>query len=268
MKSQQKNQKPKFWQNVKAPILVAHRGGDAVGLEKENSLAAFTAAYKLGYRWFETDVVSTKDGVLLAIHGRGYQLKPNKDLPYRLALQRRSYAELKSNLLVGGEQLITLEELLDAFPDVRLFIDPKTNNSVKPLTSFLVNRPQDLNRVCIGSFSVRRTRTVKKSVEQETGTLIATALLGMPSGWLIYRAASFRILRGLARKYVRYQGVQSVHVTHTWARNRSFINYAHELGLKVAVYTPNRETDIQVALSSNVDVIMSDRVRLLRSLAS
>jgi glycerophosphoryl diester phosphodiesterase len=70
-----KNQKPKsssprsFWDDIIAPVLVAHRGGDAAGIEKENSLAAFQAAYDLGYRWFETDVVTTKDGQLLAIHG-------------------------------------------------------------------------------------------------------------------------------------------------------------------------------------------------------
>ena len=45
---------------------IAHRGGSEVAFE--NTLQAFTDAYDLGYRWLETDVQISKDGVLYAIH--------------------------------------------------------------------------------------------------------------------------------------------------------------------------------------------------------
>ena len=48
------------------PIPVAHRGGAAE--QPENTMAAFSAAVALGYRYVETDVHATADGVLLAFH--------------------------------------------------------------------------------------------------------------------------------------------------------------------------------------------------------
>ena len=45
---------------------IAHRGGCEVAIE--NTFQAFTDAYELGYRWLETDLQISKDGVLYAIH--------------------------------------------------------------------------------------------------------------------------------------------------------------------------------------------------------
>src|SRR5450755_2776382 len=47
-------------------IAFAHRGGG--GEAPENTLPAFEAAVAMGYRYLETDVQLTRDGVLLAIH--------------------------------------------------------------------------------------------------------------------------------------------------------------------------------------------------------
>ena len=49
-----------------ARIAMAHRGYSPDGLE--NSMAAFRAAVELGYRYLETDVHTTADGVLLVFH--------------------------------------------------------------------------------------------------------------------------------------------------------------------------------------------------------
>ena len=50
----------------------AHRGGATYepNLYRENSMHAFKEAVALGYRYLETDVHATRDGVLLAFHDR------------------------------------------------------------------------------------------------------------------------------------------------------------------------------------------------------
>ena len=48
------------------PIPFAHRGGASEA--PENTLPAFAAAVRLGFRYLETDVHLTRDGVLMAFH--------------------------------------------------------------------------------------------------------------------------------------------------------------------------------------------------------
>lgn len=268
MKNRSKQQ-AKFWQAAVFPLAVAHRGGDGTGIEKENSMAAFKAAYSLGYRWFETDVVPTKDGKLLAIHGRGYQLRPNKDLPSRLKVQSMTYQEALDTIQVGGEKPLTLEKLLDAFPDVRFFLDPKTLKSAPALAECLINRPQDLDRVWIGSFIPFNNARIYRMIKKATGKEVGLAMLG-PLKSLPVRAAAFLPwLKPLAAAYAGWTRAGSIRVPYSWITGKygqRIVRLSHEFGLKVGVYTPNDKEGIEQALANGADVIMSDNVKLLKSL--
>jgi glycerophosphoryl diester phosphodiesterase len=261
----------KFWKDFNAPVAVAHRGGDAAGHGKENSLAAFKAAYELGYRWFETDVVATKDKKLVVIHGRGWQIRPNKDLPLRSTIRRLTYAEVKQKIKIDGENVILLEELLDKFPGIKIFVDPKTFGSVPVLIKIMCQRPQDIDRVCIGSFSKMRTIRVAYLIKKETGKDVCTSILGPINAYPVYLAARIKFLKPFIRHYVQETNAGSLHVPYRWITNspkagHKLINYCHRLGIKIVVYTPNSEKAIKAALEGSVDLIMSDKARPLMNL--
>lgn len=273
MKRKNRRQSLEFWNNFKAPIVVAHRGGDAAGIEKENSLAAFEAAYKLGCRWFETDLVATRDRKLLLLHGRGFQLRPNKDVPPRSVIRHMTYLEVKRNIRIGGETIPLFEDLLDKFPDTKIFIEPKTFRSAAVLIEVLSKRPQDIHRICLGAFSKMRTLRAAYLIKKATGKEICTSILGPVNAYPIYLAARLKALRPFVEYYVQETQAASIHIPYRWITNSpkagsKLIAYSHNLGLKVVVYTPNSKKAIKKSFEAGVDAVMSDRLALLNELSS
>jgi glycerophosphoryl diester phosphodiesterase len=271
MKMTSRKQQLKFWQGFKSPVAVAHRGGNGAGPEKESSLKSFQSAHKLGYKWFEVDVVATKDHKLIVSHGRGYQLRPNKDLPTRKKLQRMTLSEIRKEVKVGGEEVLLFEDLLDQFSDVKIFVDPKTYKSVPVLIKCMSGRPRDIDRICIGAFSKMRTLRVAYIIKKNTGKDVCTSILGPINAYPIYVAARLYLFRSFAKYYVQETNAGSIHVPYRWITNspkagKKLIQYAHGLGLKVAVYTPNSEKALKAILDSKTDIIMSDSTKLLMKL--
>ncbi len=101
------------------PVAFAHRGGAAHA--PENSWRAFEHAVGLGYRYLETDVQATADGVLVAFHDR--TLDRVTDLPGRIAGCRTPKSPAAR--IDGTEPIPLLEDLLGAWPDVRFNVDVK-----------------------------------------------------------------------------------------------------------------------------------------------
>ena len=93
------------------PLAFAHRGGSAEA--PENSWAAFEHAVALGYRYIETDVRATADGVAVALHD------PTLDRVTQQpgALHKMSWAQVRAARLGDGREIPLLEELLSAWPE-------------------------------------------------------------------------------------------------------------------------------------------------------
>lgn len=134
---------------------IAHRGG---GGPLENTLAAFSAAVALGYRHLETDLHVTRDGVLVVSHDP--TLSRVADDPRSVA--DLTLAELAEVRVGGSERVPTFEELVDAFPDARLTVDLKCDAAVAPMVRMLEQRPELLDRLCLGSFATARVAAVRE----------------------------------------------------------------------------------------------------------
>jgi len=229
------------------PIAFAHRGGAAD--EPENTMRSFRRAVGLGYRYLETDVQVTADGVLLAFHDDDLQRTCGRpgviaELPWR---------EVATARVAGTEPIPTLDELLETWPDVRLNIDCKTDAAAEPLVRAL-RRHNAHDRVCIASFSDRRIRAIRRDGGAQLLTAAARgelAVLWSIGVWAGGRAAQVPERRGrLAVVTPR------------------FLARAHRHDIPVHVWTVDDAGSMERLLDLGVDGIITDRPAVLRDVLS
>jgi glycerophosphoryl diester phosphodiesterase len=227
----------------------AHRGGDEVATE--NTIAAFQHAMDLGYRYLETDVHVTRDGVLVAFHDSDLQ---------RVAglvgtIEDHDWASLGSVDLGGGSTIPTMDELLVTFPDARFNIDPKTDAAVAPLAAVL-EANDAVGRVCIGSFSDERIDALRQRLGRELCTSPgprALVQLMAQSWWPRVRGTG--IDHGAVQIPVRFGPV---------VLTKRQVDRFHDLGLQVHVWTINDENDMRRLLDLGVDAVMTDKTTVLK----
>jgi glycerophosphoryl diester phosphodiesterase len=247
------------------PIAFAHRGG-AIDLP-ENSMPAFTAAVELGYRYIETDVHATADGVLVAFHDpaldrvtdahgeiatltaaqvgaaeAGYDFTPDggRSFPFR----------------GRGLRVPLLAELLESLPEVRVNIDVKAWNAVTPLAR-LLTAMNVFDRVCVGAFSDRRV----SSMRGLCGERLCTSM-----GPRAVAAARLASVTGR----IPTLGADCLQVPVSTERGRlrivdsRMVRAAHASGLQLHVWTIDDATEMARLLDLGVDGIMTDRPTVLR----
>lgn len=258
-----------FWSGQNKPVAVAHRGADGAGTEKENSFKAFSSAYNNGVYWLETDVVTTKDNVLLAIHGRGFQLKPNKDLPPRLLIERMTYRQILNKIKIGGETVLKFETLLDNFPKAKIFVDPKTHKTALVLADFLLERSdKDLLRLCVGSFNVYKIRLIRRKLLKKRGIKLCYGRIGLQGCWPLIVFSTHASLNWLIPVYANWLGVYTFYLPYKLLmgnKGYKIVQVAHQYNVKIAAYTVNEPRAFMRLIVNNVDAVMSDRLSLLKT---
>jgi glycerophosphoryl diester phosphodiesterase len=243
-------------------IAFAHRGGG--GEAPENTLPAFEAAVAMGYRYLETDVHLTRDGVLLAFHDSDLERltdRAGRIGELTLAEVRAADAGYAFSPDGGasypfrgtGVVVPTLEELLTRWDDVFLNIDAKADDTVVPLVA-LVSRLNAFGRVCIGSFSDHRVARIRR---------LAAGRICSSMGQ-VATATAYAVSR--TGRMPRFHA-DCLQVPQRWGRlriDRRFVRAAHRAGLPIHVWTVDDEAEMRFLLDLGVDGIMTDRPRLLK----
>ncbi len=246
-----------FWDNSGRPLAIAHRGGDAAGADKENTLDAFQAAWEQGYTYAETDVIVAASGEVVVIHGshNWLQAGPSRDITRRV-LQKMTLDQIQYSLKPGGAKVPTLEEVLTTFPKLNFFIDLKTDEVVGPLAK-LIKRLKAYERICIVGFDYGRNQNFIKACRP------AKACTGLTVG----RGLRFRNINMLLLKTGRLGNVEAILMHHSLV-SRGMISLVHRRGLKAVVWTANSSLGIKHALRSGADGVISDRISLLKEVIS
>jgi glycerophosphoryl diester phosphodiesterase len=237
-----------------AVLAMAHRGGalhpDLVGLE--NTLVAFEHAVALGYRYLETDVHATSDGVLLAFHDKALDRVTSS----AGSILEARYVDLRDALIGGREPIPRMDDLLEHFPETRFNIDIKSEGAVEAL-AVLVERTRCHDRVCVGSFSESRLRAFRRAVSRPVATSYGPVGVGL--GRLAPRALARRILDGAGNAFqvpAQHLGVRIV--------TPAFVARAHGAGRPVHVWTVDDPAEMTALLDLGVDGLITDRTDVLR----
>jgi glycerophosphoryl diester phosphodiesterase len=234
----------------------AHRGGATYepNLYRENSLHAFKEAVALGYRYLETDVHATRDGVLLAFHDRVLDRVTDRTG----AIAELTYPEVAEARIHGLDPIPRFAELLAEFPDARFNVDVKSPRAVALLSATIAEHGA-YDRVCVASFGIRRLYELRRRL-----------------GWRVPSAAS--TLGVAANRFLPWV---------TWALNTpapvlqiplsvsvvgrklsvltpALIEAAHLAGKKVHIWTVDDSEIMERLIDTGVDGIFTDRVDTLK----
>lgn len=246
--------------------LYAHRGASAE--RPENTLPSFERALEIGVDALELDVQLTRDQHLIVHHDESCA---------RMTAAQTMWAEIDfadaraldagwgfvapdgTRPFAGqGIHVATFEEVLDAFPGVRLNVDVKVPTAVDA-TIALVKRKQAEDRVTLASFQTTTSVAIRrKGFGGETalsGGEVAT-LISLPA--LLWRQLP---LTGTAAQVPTHRGPLRFD-------RAPFIAKCHSLGLRVDFWTINDPDEVARLLALGADGIMTDDPATMKPLFS
>ncbi len=226
---------------------IAHRGGTEVAFE--NTFEAFADAYALGYRWLETDVQISKDGVLYAIHDNNLK----RVVGININIDQLNSDDLDQILISGKHRIPRLDLLLRNFCDVTFNLDAKNINAAKALVN-LINSDKSFQNLCLGSFSHKTINYIREFLRRD----LPTSFSRLEVFWLVldikfnkeakYNASYLQI----PKSYLGYKLV-----------SKKLLDYCKKNGIKVHVWTINERNEMKNLIGMGVDGIMTDNCRTL-----
>jgi glycerophosphoryl diester phosphodiesterase len=231
-------------------------------------MVAFQEAVRLGYRYLETDLHTTRDGVMVTIHDETVDRISDGSGPvHALTLAELKRLDAGYRFSPDGGQTFpfrgkgvtvpTLAEVAQAFPDICLNLDIKQKEPpmVEDLVTFIEEQGAQ-DRILVGSFD----KGILKEFRQRTRGRVATSAAGQEARlfWLASRLGLTRFL------HPSYDALQVP--PRYWSLSvvdSRLVRAAHRLGIEVHVWTVDESEEMSRLLRLGVDGLMSDRPDLL-----
>ncbi|MDY6932660.1 MAG: glycerophosphodiester phosphodiesterase [Spirochaetota bacterium] len=249
----------------------AHRG---VPIEfPENTLLSFKRAVELGVDVIETDIHFTKDKGFIVIHDeslerltegvgnvRDYSIKELKqfDAGFRFTKDNGKTYPFKGKNI----KLLSLEEMLNEFPNQRFNIDLKEKNQEQiGYYADIIKRHNAQNRVLTASEHSVNLKGIRKLFPDMATSFSLWEALGF---YTLYKTGFMFLtshFNGDALQIPEHFGPIRI-VT------KSFVKHAHNKGIQVHVWTINNRDDIIRLFNLGVDGIISDDPILLKQIAN
>jgi len=213
-------------------LRIGHRG--AAGHAPENTVAAIRKGIALGVDFVEIDVRRTADGVLVVLHDETVNRTTNgKGRVDRLSLQ-----EVKKFNAGNAEHIPKLEEVLKvAAGKVGLMLELKVKG-VAQQTVEAVREAGFRDPVIYASFLHDELKHIRTA---DPGASLLVLFGGLSRASVAH-----------AVKYGPYVGLRHDKAT------RPLVDSFHRVDLRVFVYTADVPSDIQHALSLDVDGVISN----------
>lgn len=250
--------RPFFTQAKNRPEVIAHRGGE--GHWPGETMYAFERAVKMGVDVLELDVHMTSDDQLVLMHNAsvddttngsgeirkksweylntldaGYDWKRGEDFPYR----------------GKGIKIPRLEEVFDAFPQMRMNIEIKQSQpSLVPAFCQLIQKHKMKDNLLVASFS---DAVVKEFRSQCHGVATSTAKFELAEFLLKYplSGGTFK-----PRKADVIQMKDKLSVIRFI--NKDFVDKVHKMHLPVHAWTINEPDQMRKMIAAGVDGIITD----------
>lgn len=221
------------------PIAIAHRGGIAPG--EPASLETLQRVTAAGVRYLEVDLRTTAGGQLVVWHGKGVErLRPGSPVDLRR---------------LAPESVLCFEDVVDGLPaETRFFVDLKDRQAVEALAD-VVARTRSVPRVCVGSFSHRRTMPAAAAIARKTGQWPCTAMTPRQVFGLLAHAALSPAAWDAASV--------SAQLPARLATSR-VVDTAHAGGALVFAWTVNDDASMRRLLDQDVDGLMTDELDRLK----
>jgi len=245
---------------------MAHRGGAAVW--PENTLTSFEGAVALGFRYIETDLHVTADGVIVCFHdptlsrttdgvGRLKDLTLSElrtlDPGYRFTKDGRTFP-----FRGAGCEIPTLEQALALHPELKLNIEMKQREpAMEGRLWDEIDRLEVHERVLVAAEHDALVHRFRQLRERQLPTSpgsrgVLRFMAGVRMGVSHFERYPFATLQVPPS----YAGVTVV--------DRAFVEAAHHHGIHVHCWTIDEADEMHRLLDLGVDGIMTDEPARLR----